>query len=109
MYSECVTAGRSLLLSGIFTDIYSLRFLKPLDEEYFNSICKDYDCVVFVEDGVYNGGVSQYLRSFISNKNCVIAFPDKFSSNGNRQQILEEAGITSSNIIKCAQELLNEK
>ncbi len=100
IYSEVRTAARSILLKGIPSDIFIVRFIKPFDESYFVSIARQYDYVVFVEDGVRIGGISEYL-DVVLHKNAytsllqtkVFAFPDHFTTNGSRAQILEEAGL----------------
>ena len=107
IYSEVLTASRSLLLKGIPTDIFLLRFIKPFDESYFVSIVRQYDFVVFVEDGVRIGGISEYLdvvlhkNTYTSNvQTRIFAFPDHFTTNGTRAQILEEAGLDPEFIAK---------
>jgi len=113
IYSETLTASRSLLLAGVFTDIYTLRFIKPFDESYFISIAEQYDGVVFVEDGVKSGGISEYLENVLheNDMTCsipsfVIAFPDRFLANGTRSQIEEDAGLSSDKIAVGALDLL---
>ncbi|MCR5762227.1 MAG: 1-deoxy-D-xylulose-5-phosphate synthase [Treponema sp.] len=107
IYSEVRTAARSILLKGIPADIFILRFIKPFDESYFISIARQYDFVVFVEDGVRIGGISDYLdvvlhkNSYTSSvKTRIFAFPDHFTTNGSRSQILEEAGLDPECIAK---------
>ncbi len=113
MYKETLTAARALLLRGYESDLYTLRFLKPFDTKYFLSIAKDYKAIVFVEDGVLQGGISIYLKEIIMesdfSKNVrigICAFPDIFPSNGSREQLLEEACLSAENIEKCALKLL---
>ncbi len=116
VYSECLAAARSLLLAEKPTDIYSLRFIKPFDESYFVSIAKQYDAVVFVEDGIMTGGISEYVSSVMKNNKYtsaipteIIAFPDRFMSNGTRTQILEDAGISPDRIALTAISLLKKR
>ncbi len=114
MYSETLTAARRLLLKDVSADIYILRFLKPFDESYFLSIAEKYAAIVFIEDGVHIGGMAEYLDRLIKqgskrgNKasTAVLAFPDHFLRNGNREQILEEAGLSPKDIADTAMKLL---
>lgn len=113
IFSETLIASRSLLLDEIIADIYSLRFLKPFDEKYFIQLASFYDAVIFIEDGIKIGGISEFLEGII-NKNIddkkiktkVCAFPNYFVSNGNRTQILEEAKLSPDYICFTARELL---
>lgn len=116
MYSETLTAARQLLLKSISADIYTLRFLKPFDESYFLSIAEKYKSIVFIEDGVRTGGVSEYLERLARRggrrerkaATAVLAFPDNFLHNGNRAQILEEAGLSPDKIADTATRLMEE-
>ena len=113
VFSETLRAARALVLDGIDADIYSLRFIKPFDEKYFAGIAKLYYGIVFIEDGVKMGGISEWLESFVRGspetsflKTAVLAFPDRFVANGNREQILDEAGLSSEKIVNAAKELM---
>ena len=105
MYSETLTAARSLLLSDILTDIYIVRFIKPFDDNYFITLCSKYDIVEFIEDGVKTGGISEYMDSLLKNNEStsriitkIKAFPDCFVSNGTRESILKSVGLSAEEI-----------
>lgn len=104
MYSEVQKAVRSVLLDNGYADIYLLRFIKPLDETYFLELALKYYGVVFVEDGVITGGISEYLSGLLAKngyKNMkVMCFEDKFYSHGTRDEVLEMAELSSAHIAK---------
>lgn len=110
MYSEVRTASRSLLMKDIYTDIYALRFIKPLDEDYFIKTVSAYDAVVLVEDGVKQGGICEYLEKVMYQNGLmnvtIKAFPDRFLEQGNREQICEDAGMSGSYLAAAALDLL---
>lgn len=120
MYTETLTAARILLMKDIHADIYDLRFLKPFDESYFLSIAEKYGSIVFIEDGVHIGGMGEYLERIVHQsercskdrstqfRTAVLSFPDRFLSNGNRSQILEQAGLTPEKIANIAIGLYGE-
>lgn len=112
MFSEVLVAARSLLLQGVYCDIYSLRFLKPLDLEAFGELLKGRDALVVVEDGVKQGGAGQELEAFARQKGFkstqVLAFGQKFPAQGSREQILENAFLSPNDIQRAALGLLNE-
>lgn len=114
IFSETLTASRSLLMDGIMADIYSLRFIKPFDVKHFLEIASGYDCVVCVEDGIKIGGMGEYIEGIV-NKNLkdtrtkVLAFPDFFVANGNREQILSHAGLSSDCIVAAGKMLVKDK
>ena len=86
-----------------------MRFIKPLDEEYFLSIAKKYYGVVFVEDGVIKGGISEYLNGLLYKNKMfntkILGFKDRFFDHGNRLQVLQDAGLSSEQIANAVKEL----
>ena len=109
MFSEVKVAVRSVMLKNGYADIYLLRFIKPLDEEYFLSIAKKYYGVVFVEDGVIKGGISEYLNGLLYKNKMfntkILGFKDRFFDHGNRLQVLQDAGLSSEQIANAVKEL----
>lgn len=110
MFSEVKTSVRALSLDKIAADVYITRFIKPFDKEYFASIAGKYKAVIFVEDGVRIGGIgeslSQLCKERFSSNTAVLAFEDRFYEQGTRQQILEDAGLSSADIISTAKKLI---
>ncbi|MBO4858037.1 MAG: 1-deoxy-D-xylulose-5-phosphate synthase [Treponema sp.] len=109
LYTEVKAAAEKCAENNIITDLYMLRFIKPLDEEYFISLAKNYKGVLFAEDGVKTGGVSEYLEELLSKNNCnntkILAFGDRYYEHGTRAEILEAAGLSVECITAGVQEL----
>lgn len=113
LFPESLVACRSLMMQDIEADIFSLRFLKPFDEEHFLSVAENYDGIVFAEDGVKIGSMAEYLDRIVHEcsktsgiKTKVLAFPDHFLSNGSREDILTQAGTGSAAMEKSVLEML---
>lgn len=101
IFPEVCAAARCLNNAGIQCDIYNLRFLKPLDKDYFLNIARMYDDIVFVEDGIRIGGIGTYLESLlnryhVSRNTAVCGFRDTFVPQGKRSEILEDAHLSPS-------------
>jgi len=111
MYSEVLVAARTLLMRNICADIYLLRFIKPIDEDYFVSVTAAYTAVVLVEDGYKSGGICEFLENVLKKhgftNTAVKAFPDRFFAQGTRTEICEDAGMSSADIADAAAELLS--
>ena len=109
LYTEVKSAAEKCAENNIITDLYMLRFIKPLDEEYFVSLAKNYRGVLFVEDGVKTGGVSEYLEELLTKNNFsntkILAFGDRYYEHGTRAEILEAAGLSVDCITAGVQEL----
>ena len=108
MYHEAVQAARTLLLSGIRADIYTLRFIKPFDFEYFLDIAGRYARVVFVEDGIISGSISadieRRMRLSAECKDvetCIRAFREDWIPSSTRMQILEDQGLDSESLAQA--------
>lgn len=110
MFSEVTVAARSLLMNRILADIYTLRFIKPFDADYFLEIARRYDGIVFVEDGVITGGIGESLAGICAENGisrfAVKAFPDAFFSCGSRSQVCAQAYMSPQDLQKAAEELL---
>lgn len=113
LYGEALTAARFLIIKGVAVDMYVLRFIKPLDEEHFVSIAKNYGLVMFMEDGVKSGGVGEYLELVLKKSlggsavSKVLGFPDRFVANGTRSQILESVGLSPEQIADSVFQILS--
>lgn len=110
MYSEVVVASRALLMENLVCDIYDLRFIKPVDREYFLETVKPYKGIVFCEDGIVSGGISEYLALLCGENGIrnsrIKAFPEKFYSQGSRSDVLDEAEMNVSALKEAALSLL---
>ena len=114
IFPEVLEASRLLMLKGVQNDIYNLRFLKPLDKDYFLNIAARYDAVVFVEDGVRIGGIGTFLESLIhvqfpKIRSKVCGFPDNFIPQGKRSQILENSGLAPFQLAIDAELLISKE
>ena len=113
MYAETLVACRSLLMKGIYADIYALRFIKPIDEEYFVHTASSYDGAVIVEDGVLTGGIASYLEEVLVKRDirnvAVKAFADRFYPQGTRSEICRDAHMSSEDIAAAALRLAESR
>ena len=105
IYPEVREAVNVLQKRDIAVDIYNLRFMKPLDKQYFIEIASRYDHIVFVEDGIRIGGIGTYLESLLQRslegkRTAVCGFPDRFLAQGKRCEILEEAHLSPSHLAR---------
>ena len=111
MYSESLYAQKILEKENLISDIYSLRFIKPFDFEYFYNIAEKYKGIVFIEDGIITGSISCsiYEQLLINNyRNFKTgAFQEKYYPQGTRKEILQQAGIAPENIAAMVKEVLN--
>lgn len=111
MYQEAALACREEAVKKIKTDIYIMRFIKPFNEECFIDLACQYKGILFIEDGVQTGGISEHLAGLLAKnkilKTRILAFQDKYYSHGSRAQILEDAGLSPKQIAQALKGLAN--
>ncbi len=105
---EVMKAVHVLNLRGISADIYSLRFIKPLDEGYLLEILSLYRRVVFVEEGYSRAGIGEHigrllLENGVAARFVIIGAPDRFVSQGMRGQLLRLCGLDGESIARRAE------
>ncbi|MDR1419845.1 MAG: 1-deoxy-D-xylulose-5-phosphate synthase [Treponema sp.] len=91
LYPSVRDAALALALDGIFPDLYNLRFLKPVDEEYLAGIIDCYALTVFVEEGMRGGGFGEYAAALA--RRCrgdvlVLAVDGQYTAQGTRGELL---------------------
>jgi len=113
IYSEVKEASNMLAHKGIFTDIYNIRFAKPVDEPYFLQLAENYSFILFVEDGCEIGGIAAYLNGLVISRingvqTCVMAFADMFFPHGTRSEIFAAAGLSPEHIVQKTEKLISQ-
>jgi 1-deoxy-D-xylulose-5-phosphate synthase len=95
LYSEAAKAADLLADLGIGADLYNLRFLKPVDEDYLAEILDTYELAVFIEEGIREGGFGEYAAGLARQRGCsagvaVLAAESGFALGGRAQGTREE-------------------
>ncbi len=83
--------------------LVNMRFVKPLDQSLIDTMAASHEALVTIEDGCVVGGagsaVLEYLNTKQSRIPCLrLGLADRFPSQGNRQQVLEEYGLNMAGI-----------
>ncbi len=87
-----------LAAKGVYIDLYSLRFVCPIDEAYLAEVCGHYAEIVTVEEGSKSGGVGETVASILSRKSVgvgvtTLGFNVLPSAQASRDELLREAGL----------------
>jgi 1-deoxy-D-xylulose-5-phosphate synthase len=117
LYPQVLDAGDILAAGGLETDLYNLRFLKPVDEDYLAAIMNRYELVVFAEEGMKPGGFGEYAAELAQRLDCsckvlVLGAAEGFASLGSRRELLGDNGLDGRGIagaVLAAAEALKEK
>ena len=95
--------------------LVNARFVKPLDTDMIDRLCKTHKLIVTMEENVLRGGMGMYVTKYIHEKHpeirvIQIALPDVYVEHGNVSVLREMLGINSDSVIRrIEKEFLNEK
>jgi 1-deoxy-D-xylulose-5-phosphate synthase len=95
LYPQVLEAAGLLSRRGIEADLYNLRFLKPVDEDYLADILHRYKMLVFIEEGIRQGGFGEYAAGPALRRNSparilILGAEEDFSAQGKAQGSREE-------------------
>ena len=107
LFTQVVDAAAQMAAEGIKSDLYNLRFLKPVDEEYLAGLMSQYELMVFIEEGIKSGGFGEYAISIARRQGgacsvMALAAGEHFVSLGTREQLLRSNGLDAGSIAQAA-------
>lgn len=110
MVNEAINAAKELEAEGISTRVINICTIKPLDTELINKAAKECGNIITCEEHSIIGGLGEAVCSCISETNPVpvirIGINDEFGHSGPAQELLEQFGLSSINIVKKAKKLI---
>lgn len=103
MVQRSVEAARILEEEGIDALVANMRFLKPLDTVLLDSIAKQHDTIVVIEENSIIGGlgsaVSDHLqKKCLTNNVMKIGLPDSFVTHGSMNDLYRLLKLDAENI-----------
>ena len=107
LYREILDAAAILKERGTEADLYNLRFIKPIDEDYLAGLMNKYKLTAFIEEGIREGGFGEYasalaLRRDCASKTLVLAVEGSFLEGnralGTREELLALNGLDGKSI-----------
>ena len=92
-----------LAAKGIYADLYSLRFVCPIDEAYLAELCGSYREIITIEEGSKIGGVGESIASILSRKSTkahvtVLGFGGTPPAQASRDELLRDAGFDEDSL-----------
>jgi 1-deoxy-D-xylulose-5-phosphate synthase len=105
LYQQAVDASARLN-----ADLYNIRFIKPVDEEYLAALMNRYTSVVFIEEGMKAGGFGEYAAELALRRHCsariiVLGVQDDYRGQGRREELLASNGLDGPSIAHAVSEL----
>ena len=87
-----------------------MLWLLELDEKLLEKLSKTHDVFVTVEDNVVAGGAGSSVNEYVLANDLNVrvknlGLPDKFTTHGTRDEVLDEAGLSEEKIMKFISKL----
>ena len=111
IFPQAEEASRILAHQGIETDLYNLRFLKPLDEEYVREVVAPYKAILLVEEAARQGGMGERIGSLLHEWRGIyrhLGAPDSFIPHASREELLAEYCLDGKGIASAVLHLVEE-
>ncbi|WP_186578079.1 1-deoxy-D-xylulose-5-phosphate synthase [Aquibacillus kalidii] len=110
-----VEAHKALSEKGISLRVVNARFIKPLDENMLHDIMSSNIPILTLEESVLQGGFGSAILEFAESNQYDhvdikrMGIPDRFIEHGNVEQLLEEIGLTTDEVVNQVQHLVSGK
>ncbi|HIX29158.1 MAG TPA: 1-deoxy-D-xylulose-5-phosphate synthase [Candidatus Blautia stercoravium] len=103
MVKTAEAVREKLLENGENPTLVNARFVKPLDKKMLDSLAKDHEIIVTMEENVKSGGFGSAVVEYMHTAHPEIqvlpaALPDVFMEHGNPEKLKEKAGIDAGSI-----------
>ncbi len=98
---EALEAANRLAEKGIAVDVFNLRFLKPLDIQFYLNLLECYESAVLVEEEAETGGVGEMLLGKVGAAGTTLSIrgiPETFDARGTREELLCACGLDAAGI-----------
>ncbi len=114
LVDEALRSCEILKDQDIETDLYNLRFIKPIDKEYLLDIISEYSYVFMVEEGSRKGGVGEYIASLLLESKSDVLFqykgiPEEFLAQALRSELLAYCGLDGPGIARFVSQFVVKK
>jgi len=92
--------------------LVNMRFIKPLDEDLLLKIASEHDVIITLEDNAVMGGAGSAVNEYLLKQQCQnrvlnLGLPDIFMEHASREQLLDDAGLSTSGILRAIEDFLD--
>ncbi len=106
--NESVEVVNKLKEEGIFVELVNARFLKPIDNNYFNKILKKNKKIIVYEESMITGSLGSYLKTLTNKEIIIMGIKDTFVLQGKREELLKELSLDKESLYKRIKEEVGE-
>jgi 1-deoxy-D-xylulose-5-phosphate synthase len=113
---EVFQAADELASHGLSTTVADARFAKPLDYDLVRRLASEHEVLLTIEEGAI-GGFGSHVLQYLASEGLLdkglkirpLCLPDRFVSHGSPDEMYEEAGLMSKNIVEAAFDALGRR
>jgi transketolase len=113
MVSEALTAASDLAKEGIDAGVINVHTIKPLDQEAILAAAKESGAIVTAEEHTIFGGLGGAVAEVLVENSPVpmarVGLRDTFGESGPWKELFAKYGLTSSDIVKKAKEVMKRR
>jgi len=94
--------------------VINMRFIKPIDRSMIQKMALKHTYIVTIEDNVVQGGAGSFVNEILQQLKIQtpvlnLGLPDYFQEHGSREELLEEAGLSSDEILNQINRFIEKK
>ncbi|TDJ66490.1 MAG: 1-deoxy-D-xylulose-5-phosphate synthase, partial [Proteobacteria bacterium] len=98
-----MVAPCEVVAENLDATLVNMRFVKPIDEDVIMEMAESHDLLVTVDENVIAGGAGSAVNEVLAARAipqlvCNIGLPDRLLQHGSRDDMLADAGLTSTGI-----------
>jgi transketolase len=112
MVVEALKAAEQLAGQGVQARVLDMHTVKPLDDAAVLAAAQETGRIVAAEEHLLHGGLGSAVAMSVARQHPVpmrfIGLRDTFAESGPAEALLAKYGLTASDIVKAAQELVKE-
>lgn len=110
MVEEAIRVVDKLKAGGYNPTLVNARFIKPVDTETIDELCKNHRVIFTIEEGIRRGGYGEAVTTYISEsdkdvKTRIFAIEDMFVKQGSVEHLRKKLGLDYESIadaiMKC--------
>lgn len=113
MVSEALKAADSLAGEGIESKVINMHTIKPLDADAIIQSARDTGGIVTAEEHQINGGLGSAVAEVLVRNHPVpmemVAVRDTFGESGKPEELLKKYGLTDTDIVNAAINVIKRK
>ena len=105
MFEAAAEVRVRLKEQGYGCTLINARFVKPIDEDMIEELCKNHRLIATVEENVQTGGFGEHVMEYV-NRKCrnirvlPLALPDDYVEHGSIKALRKETGLDVETMTK---------